>query len=40
VQIFKKSFDTEALFGALKKFCAFEVHNGKILSDHSAGGGA
>jgi len=40
VQIFKKSFDTEALFGALKKFSAFEVHNGKILSDHSAGGGA
>src|SRR5450755_885476 len=40
VQIFKKSFDTEALFGALKKFSAFEVHNGKILSDHSDGGGA
>jgi CheY-like chemotaxis protein len=26
-QIFKKSFDTEALFGALKKFCAFETHS-------------
>src|ERR1700690_1748900 len=25
--IFKKSFDTEALFSALKKFCAFEIHD-------------
>jgi CheY-like chemotaxis protein len=39
-QIFKKSFDTEALFGALKKFCAFEIQNGKILDGQTAGGGA
>ena len=39
-QIFKKSFDTEALFSALKKFCAFEIHNGKILNGQTAGGGA
>jgi len=25
-QIFKKSFDTDELFSALKKFCAFETH--------------
>ncbi len=38
VHIFKKSFDTEALFSALKKFCAFETHNGKISSRHNATG--
>jgi CheY-like chemotaxis protein len=25
-QIFKKSFDTDELFGALQKFCGFEKH--------------
>jgi CheY-like chemotaxis protein len=36
--IFKKSFDTEALFSALKKFCAFEIHDGKISSRLNATG--
>ena len=26
-QIFKKSFDTDELFAALKKICAFETHH-------------
>jgi CheY-like chemotaxis protein len=37
-QIFTKSFDTEALFSALKKFSAFETHHTKILNGHTAGG--
>jgi len=37
-QIFKKSFDTEALFGALKKFSSFETHNGKTSSRHNGDG--
>jgi CheY-like chemotaxis protein len=37
-RIFKKSFDTDELFGALKKFCAFEAHNGKISSRQNGGG--
>jgi CheY-like chemotaxis protein len=37
-QIFKKSFDTETLFSALKKFCAFETHDGKTSSRHNATG--
>lgn len=39
LHIFKKSFDTEALFSALKKFCAFDIQNRKVLSGHTAIGG-
>ena len=38
-QFFKKSFDTDELFNALKKFCAFETHPPKASNGHINGGG-
>ena len=38
-QFFKKSFDTDELFNALKKFCAFETHPPKASNGHFNGGG-
>ena len=37
--VFKKTFDTEKLFSALKKFCAFETRGGKNLRPQNSVGG-